>query len=92
MVIFGDFYTRTGLTLEQHELLTWVSIATLGGQESQLTSHTTGNKNLGKTKDYMLEVLTDMMPYIGYPRTLNALNIINSVYDQKSKSEFSHEM
>lgn len=78
---FGDFYTRKGLTLEQHELLTWVCIATLGGAEGQLTGHTNGNKNVGKSKEYMLEVLTDIMPYIGYPRTLNALNIINTVYD-----------
>lgn len=82
---FGDFYTRTGLTLEQHELLTWVCIATLGGAESQLTGHTNGNKNAGKSKEYMLEVLTDIMPYIGYPRTLNALNIINTVYDTEKE-------
>lgn len=82
---FGDFYTRKGLTLEQHELLTWVCIATLGGAEAQLTGHTNGNKNVGKSKEYMLEVLTDIMPYIGYPRTLNALNIINTVYDDNSK-------
>lgn len=47
---FGDFYTREGLTIEQHELLTWVCIATLGGAESQLTGHTNGNKNAGKSK------------------------------------------
>ncbi len=82
---FGDFYTRKGLTLEQHELLTWVCIATLGGAEAQLTGHTNGNKNVGKSKEYMLEVLTDIMPYIGYPRTLNALNVINTVYDDNSK-------
>jgi 4-carboxymuconolactone decarboxylase len=79
---FGDFYTRTGITLEQHELLTWVCIATLGGAEGQLTGHTNGNKNIGKSKEYMMEVVTDMMPYIGYPRTLNALAIINTVYDE----------
>lgn len=78
---FGDFYTREGLTLEQHELLTWVCIASMGGAEAQLTGHTNGNKNAGKSKEYMLEVLTDIMPYIGYPRTLNALSIINTVYD-----------
>lgn len=82
---FGDFYTRTGLTLEQHELLTWCCIAALGGAESQLTGHTNGNKNVGKSKEYMLEVLTIIMPYIGYPRTLNALNIINSVYDTEQE-------
>lgn len=78
---FGDFYTRSGLTIEQHELLTWCCIAALGGAESQLTGHTTGNMDAGKDKQYMLEVLTTCMPYIGYPRTLNALNIINTVYD-----------
>lgn len=78
---FGDFYTRKGLTIEQHELLTWCCIATLGGAESQLTGHTNGNKGVGKDKQYMLEVLTTCMPYIGYPRTLNALNVINNVYD-----------
>ena len=81
---FGDFYTRNSLTLEQHELLTFVCIATLGGCESQLTAHTNGNKNLGKTKDYMLEVITVCMPYIGYPRTLNAVAVINSVYEAEN--------
>lgn len=81
---FGDFYTRNGLSLEQHELLTWVCIATLGGAETQLTGHTNGNKNVGKSKDYMLEVLTDIMPYIGYPRTLNALAVIESVYQTEN--------
>jgi len=80
---FGDFYTRTGLTLERHELLTWVCIATLGGCEGQLTSHTRGNINLGKSKEYMLEVITVCMPYIGYPKTLNAISVINSVYDEQ---------
>lgn len=89
---FGDFYTRTGLTLEQHELLTWVAIATLGGCDSQLAAHTNGNKNLGKTKEYMIEVLTDMMPYIGYPRTLNALTVVESAYQTSSKSEKHHEI
>ena len=81
---FGDFYTRNSLTLEQHELLTFVCIATLGGCESQLTAHTNGNKNLGKTKGYMLEVITVCMPYIGYPRTLNAVAVINSVYETEN--------
>lgn len=82
---FGDFYTRSGLSLEQHELLTWVAIATLGGCDSQLNSHTNGNKNLGKSMDYMIEVLTDMMPFIGYPRTLNALSAIENVYGKRNE-------
>lgn len=73
---FGDFYTRKGLSLEQHELITWVCIATLGGCEPQLIAHSVGNKNIGKSKEYLLEVITLMMPFIGYPRTLNAVSAL----------------
>lgn len=79
---FGDFYTRDSLTLEQHELLTWVVIAAMGGADPQLKGHTLGNKNAGKSKTYMMEVATLLMLYMGYPRTLNALSAINSVYEE----------
>jgi len=32
----------------------------------------------------MLEVITVCMPYIGYPRTLNAVAVINSVYETEN--------
>ena len=33
---FGDYYTRTGLSLKQRELVTFCYIAAQGGCESQL--------------------------------------------------------
>lgn len=56
-------------------IITWI-IATLDGAESQLRWYYLGNKNIRKLKEYMIEVLTDMMHYIGYPRTLNGLSIL----------------
>ena len=74
---FGDYYTRTGLTLAQREMITFCFLAAQGGCESQLTSHAKGNMNLGNDKDVLLRVVSQCLPYIGYPRSLNAIACVN---------------
>lgn len=78
---FGDFYTRDGLNDQQRELITFVFIATLGGCENQLRSHTQGNLAVGNKKEDLISAITIIMPYIGFPRTLNALAIVNEICD-----------
>ena len=76
---FGDFYTRDGLNDQQRELITFTFIATLGGCENQLRGHTQGNLSVGNTKEKLVSAVTIMLPYIGFPRSLNALAIINEI-------------
>lgn len=76
---FGDFYTRDGLNDKQRELITFAFIASLGGCENQLRGHVQGNLNVGNTKEDLISALTVIMPYIGFPRTLNALEIVNEI-------------
>ena len=76
---FGDFYTRGGLDMKTRELLTFIMIISLGGQEAQATSHARGNLSVGNSKDTLIEAVTQCIPYIGYPRTLNAIAIINGI-------------
>ena len=38
-----------------------------------------GNVNLGNDKAVLLAVVTQLLPYIGYPRTLNAIGCLNEV-------------
>lgn len=78
---FGDFYTRKALNDQDRELITFSIIASLGGCENQLRGHVVGNLSVGNNKEILISVLTILMPYIGFPRTLNALNIINEVCD-----------
>lgn len=78
---FGDFYTRDGLNDSQRELITFVFLASLGGCENQLRGHTQGNLNVGNSKEKLIDALTVILPYIGFPRTLNALNIVNEICD-----------
>lgn len=76
---FGDFYTRKGLNMKERELLTFIMIVSLGGAEPQAASHASANISIGNSKDMLIEVVTQCIPYIGYPRTLNAIAIINNI-------------
>ena len=74
---FGDYYTRNGLNLKQRELITFCFLAAQGGCEPQLTGHAKGNMNLGNDRDFLIQVISQCLPYIGYPRSLNAVNCVN---------------
>ena len=76
---FGDFYTRDGLNDSQRELITFTFIATLGGCENQLRGHIQGNLSVGNTKEKLISAITIMLPYIGFPRSLNAIAIVNEI-------------
>lgn len=79
---FGDYYTRTGLDLKQREMITFCFLAAQGGCEPQLTAHAKGNMNLGNDKEFLIKVVSQCLPYIGYPRSLNAITCINNAAEQ----------
>lgn len=74
---FGDYYTRKGLDLKERELITFCFIAAQGGCEPQLTSHAAGNFNAGNDRETLIGVVSQILPYIGYPRALNALRCVD---------------
>lgn len=76
---FGDYYTRKGLDVKMRELLTFSMILALGGCEPQLKGHIQGNLNVGNDKETLLSTVTQLLPYVGYPRTLNAIACLNEV-------------
>ena len=80
---FGDYYTRTGLTLAQREMITFCFLAAQGGCEAQLIAHAGGNMNLGNDKAFLVKVVSQCLPYIGYPRSLNAITCINKAAESR---------
>ena len=81
---FGDYYTRTGLDLAQRELITFCFLAAQGGCEPQLTAHAGGNMNLGNDAAFLTRVVSQCLPYIGYPRSLNAIACIGKAAETRS--------
>ena len=74
---FGDYYTRKGLDYRQREMITFCFLAAQGGCEPQLTSHARANMGVGNDKAFLIKVISQCLPYIGYPRSLNALRCVN---------------
>lgn len=79
---FGDYYTRTGLSLKQREMITFCFLMAQGGCEPQLTAHAKGNMNLGNDEAFLTRVVSQCLPYIGYPRSLNAIACIKKAAEQ----------
>ena len=77
--VSGAIVTRNGLDLKTRELLTFAMLISLGGCEPQVKGHVTGNLNVGNDRTRLIDVVTQLLPYIGYPRTLNALRVIDEV-------------
>lgn len=73
---FGDYYTRGGLDTRQREMVTLCYLAAQGGCEPQLTAHAKANMAVGNGKAFLIAVVSQCMPYIGYPRTLNAIRCV----------------
>lgn len=76
---FGDYVTRAGLDIKTRELLTFSMLLSLGGCEPQLKGHIQGNINVGNDKEVLLGVVTQLLPYLGYPRALNAIGCVNEI-------------
>lgn len=76
---FGDYYTRNGLDVKTRELITFSILISQGGCEPQVKGHIAGNVNVGNDKQTLINTVTALLPYIGYPRSLNALSCINEV-------------
>jgi len=76
---FGDYYTRGGIDVRTRELLTFAMLVSLGGCEPQARGHVAANLNVGNDRAVLLAVVTQLLPFIGYPRTLNALRLIDDV-------------
>lgn len=76
---FGDYYTRNGLDHKQRELITFCFLAAQGGCEPQLKSHVAAKIRVGNDKSILISVISQCLPFIGYPRSLNALRCVEDV-------------
>jgi len=52
-------------------------LAALGGCEPQLAAHVSANLAIGNDRKTLIGTASQLLPFIGYPRALNALRAIN---------------
>ncbi len=76
---FGDFYTRSGLSLAQRELLVLCALAAIGDTAAQLGPHGRACLQAGHSKAAVVAALVHCFPYIGFPRAVAAIRAVKSL-------------
>lgn len=72
-------------------MITFCFLAAQGGCEPQLTSHAAANMKIGNDKAFLIKVISQCLPYIGYPRSLKALRcfeIMRQINKENMKMEY----
>ena len=73
---FGDYYTRGGLDYKQREMITFCFLYAQGGCKPQAIAHAKANIRLGNDEAFLIKVVSQNVPFVGYPRSLNAIDCI----------------
>ena len=80
---FGEIYARDG-DLKHRELIAIASLATMGGCDAQLETHIHGAFNVGLSEAEIVEAVMTLIPYIGFPKALNAIALLKRVTDKRA--------
>lgn len=75
--MYGEFYTREVLSVKQRELILACIFIAYGDSTAQLLQHIKANLHVGNDKKVLVQMIFSLVPYIGYPRTFNALRTVN---------------
>lgn len=86
---FGDIISRPGLDLKSREIATVAALTALGNATPQLKVHIHGALNVGCTREEVVEVITQMSVYAGFPAALNGIFAAQEVFQEREASGLS---
>jgi 4-carboxymuconolactone decarboxylase len=78
-VLFGQVWPRTELSPKQRSLVTVSVLATLGATD-QLVYHLGLAKENGNTEAELIEAITHIAFYAGWPRAMSAMTVAKQVF------------
>jgi alkylhydroperoxidase/carboxymuconolactone decarboxylase family protein YurZ len=85
-IVFGRIYPRDGLGPTQRSLCTIAALTVLG-HLPQLRAHVGAALNIGVGPDEIVEVVTQMAMYGGFPSALNAMQIVDECLHSQHATE-----
>ena len=77
-VLFGEVWPRAGLTPKERSLIT-VAALVAGGNTEQLGHHLGRARDNGATDTELVEVITHLAFYTGWPRAMSAMGVAKQV-------------
>jgi 4-carboxymuconolactone decarboxylase len=83
-VLFRDLWLRPGLAPRDRSLVT-VSALIASGQFAQLTGHLNIGMNNGLTQTEIVEAITHLAFYVGWPNVFSAMPVAKDVFEKRPK-------
>jgi 4-carboxymuconolactone decarboxylase len=81
-VLFGDIWERPGLSKRDRSLITVAALVALN-RTQQLPFHLQRGLENGLTKDELVEAITHLAFYAGWPVSFSAVTIAKDVFQQE---------
>jgi 4-carboxymuconolactone decarboxylase len=81
-VLYGDVWERPQLSKRDRSLVTVAALIALNRPE-QLRSHLTRARENGVTQEELIETITHLAFYCGWPNAVNAINVAKEVFEKK---------
>ncbi len=81
-ILFGDVWERPGLAKRDRSLITVAALIALNRPE-QLRSHIRLARENGVTQDEIVEMITHLAFYSGWPNEVNAVGVAREVFGNK---------
>jgi 4-carboxymuconolactone decarboxylase len=81
-VIFGDIWERPGLSKRDRSVITVAALIALNRNE-QLPYHVGKALEHGVTKDELIEIITHLAFYSGWPNSMSAVRITKEILAKK---------
>jgi len=80
-VLFGDIWERPDLSKRDRSLITVATLVTLNRTE-QLRFHLTRALENGVTKDELIELITHLAFYSGWPTAMSAILLAREIFQE----------
>lgn len=84
--LFGHIYQRPGLDPRTRSMCTIAALVVLD-RHLQIGGHITGALNLGVSKEEILELITQLLFYGGYPCTVNAMRAALETFERYDEAK-----
>jgi 4-carboxymuconolactone decarboxylase len=84
-VIYGDMWEREELSKRDRSLITLAALIAMG-RERQLIGHLNRALDNGVTQDEIIETITHLAFYSGFPTAITAATITKEVFADRSES------
>ena len=84
-VLFGDVWERAGLSKRDRSLVTVTALVALY-RTDQITAHLRRALENGLTKDELIEAITHLAFYTGWPNAMTAITTLKTIIEQAEES------